>query len=109
MKKILFLATFLIAGSIGYAQTKDNSKIVEASCGQCNFGLKDKKGCDLAVRIEGKAYFVTGTSIDKHGDAHAKDGFCNVVRKAKVTGDVIDNNFVATSFVLLPVEKNKQK
>gem|GEM_PF-5809930 len=67
----------------------------------------------------GKAYFVTGTSIDKHGDAHAKDGFCNVVRKAKVTGDVVDNNFVATSFVLLPVvatsfvllpvEKNKQK
>ena len=37
MKKILFLATFLIAGTIGYAQTKDNSKIVEASCGQCNF------------------------------------------------------------------------
>jgi hypothetical protein len=33
------------------------------------------KACDLAVRIDGKAYFVDGTSIDSHGDAHAADGF----------------------------------
>jgi hypothetical protein len=31
--------------------------------------------CDLAVRIDGKPYFVDGTSIDSHGDAHAEDGF----------------------------------
>jgi hypothetical protein len=31
--------------------------------------------CDLAVRIDGKTYFVDGTSIDSHGDAHAEDGF----------------------------------
>jgi hypothetical protein len=36
-------------------------------------------GCDLAVRIDGKSYFVDGTSIDSHGDAHAKDGFCDAV------------------------------
>ena len=30
-------------------------QIVEASCGQCNFGLTDQEGCDLAVKINGKA------------------------------------------------------
>jgi hypothetical protein len=32
-------------------------------------------GCELAVRIDGKPYFVDGTSLDSHGDAHANDGF----------------------------------
>jgi hypothetical protein len=56
-------------------QDKRNSKtmIVEASCGQCQFGMKGY-ACDLAVRIDGKPYFVDGTSID-YGDAHAEDGF----------------------------------
>ncbi|AYA38748.1 hypothetical protein D3Y59_01580 [Hymenobacter oligotrophus] len=75
--------------------------MVEASCGQCRLGLPGK-GCDLAVRIEGKAYFVDGTSIDSHGDAHAKDGFCNSIRRAEVSGKVVKNRFVATSFQLLP-------
>lgn len=73
----------------------------EASCGQCRFGLPGK-GCDLAVRLEGKAYFVDGTTIDSHGDAHAADGFCNAVRKAEVQGEVVDNRFRATYFRLLP-------
>ena len=80
-------------------------KTVEASCGQCNFGLKEK-GCSLAVRIEDKAYFVEGTSIDEHGDAHAEDGFCETIRKAEVQGDVINNKFKVTYFKLLPVKKN---
>jgi len=79
--------------------------IVEASCGQCNFGLTDKKGCDLAVKIDGKAYWVTGTDISKHGDAHASDGFCATVRKAEVTGAIVDGKFAATSFNLLTIEK----
>jgi hypothetical protein len=49
---------------------------VEAACGECRFGLPGS-GCDLAVRIDGVAYFVDGTGIDDHGDAHAQDGFCN--------------------------------
>ncbi len=71
---------------------------VEASCGQCNFGLTEPKGCDLAVRIEGDAYFVDGSHIDDHGDAHARRGMCNVIRKAQVTGEVVDNRFVAKTF-----------
>ena len=79
MKTIIIL--FSISFSVVTAQTpKLNSKsgrfqVVEAACGQCQFKMKGKS-CDLAVRIDGKSYFVDGTKIDDHGDAHAKDGFC---------------------------------
>ena len=107
MKQVITLiAAFLFINSSN-AQTADSTQIVEASCGQCQFGMKDKKGCDLAVRINGVPYFVTGTSIDKYGDAHAEDGFCNAIRKAKVSGKVEGKNFVASSFTLLPEEKAK--
>ncbi|RYY50835.1 MAG: hypothetical protein EOO06_02685 [Chitinophagaceae bacterium] len=108
MKKIIGIVVLLFSLKAAHAQTSDTTRVVEASCGQCKFGLKDKKGCDLAVRIEGVPYFVTGTSIDKHGDAHAADGFCNAIRKAKVSGKIDGRNFVATSFVLLPEGKSKQ-
>ena len=75
-------------------------EVVEASCGQCNFDLEGG-GCDLAVRIDGKAYFVDGFGIDDFGDAHADDGFCAVVRHARVTGHVEDGRFVAQAFELL--------
>lgn len=111
MKQIIVLAAFIFFANISNAQTAkattDSLQIVEASCGQCKFGMKGKNGCDLAVRINGVPYFVEGTSIDKHGDAHAKDGFCEAIRKAKVSGTIIDNRFVATSFALLPEEKAK--
>lgn len=95
-----------------FIQAQDKKKIekqtVEASCGQCNFGIKGG-GCDLAVRIDGKAYPVDGTKIDQHGDAHAKDGFCSVVRKAVVSGEIVDNRFKASEFKLLPPEEKKKK
>lgn len=75
--------------------------LVDAGCGQCRLGLPGK-GCDLAVRVEGRAYFVAGTGIDAHGDAHARDGFCNAVRKAKVQGKVVDNRFQVSYFQLVP-------
>lgn len=75
--------------------------VVEAACGQCQFGLPGQ-GCDLAIRTEGKTYYVNGIEIDDHGDAHADDGFCNAVRRARVQGSVENGRFVATSFALLP-------
>jgi hypothetical protein len=75
--------------------------VVEAACGECQFELEGD-GCDLAVRIDGQGYFVQGTSIDEHGDAHADDGFCNAIREARVTGHVEGQAFVADSFELLP-------
>lgn len=81
-------------------------QIVEASCGQCKFGLKGKS-CDLAVRINGKAYFVDGTKIDDHGDAHASDGFCEAIRKAEVQGEIVNNRFKATYFKLIKAKKQR--
>lgn len=79
--------------------------LVDAACGQCQLGLKGKKGCDLAIRHEGKSYFVDGFKMDDLGDAHAADGLCSIVRKAKVSGQTSDGRFAATTFELLPVEK----
>lgn len=106
MKNIL-LAAFLFIGIAVNAQDKkkfDKPTIVEASCGECQFGMKGES-CDLAVRIDGKSYFVDGTKIDQHGDAHAKDGFCNAIRKASVTGEIKGNRFKATSFTLIDEKK----
>lgn len=79
---------------------------LEASCGQCQFEMEGS-GCDLAVRIDGKSYYVDGAKMDDHGDAHGDDGMCNCIRQAKVSGEVKDGRFVATSFELLPAEKTK--
>ncbi len=79
----------------------DSGRVVEASCGQCQFELPGE-GCSLAVRIDGVAYFVDGSDIDSHGDAHSAHGLCNAIRSATVEGDVEDGRFVARSFVLRP-------
>lgn len=86
------------------ADSTKKIQMVEAACGECKFGLKGKS-CDLAVRINDVAYFVDGTNIDDHGDAHDKEGFCNAIRKAELQGDIIDNRFKSTYFKLIPTKK----
>lgn len=114
MKTFLFSICLFISGTSLFAQEKKQStpdktkpvQTVEAACGQCKLGLPGKT-CDLAVRINGKAYFVDGVHIDSLGDAHAKDGFCNAIRKAQVQGEVVKDRFKASYFILIP-EKEKQ-
>ena len=77
------------------------NRLVEAGCGQCQFRMTEKSGCDLAVKIDGKSYFVDGTTIHDHGDAHADDGFCRAIRQAEVKGEIIDGRFKAESFTLV--------
>jgi hypothetical protein len=118
MKHIFLFLLFSCAVLGASAQDKDdktpqpdkNKKVllVDASCGQCKFKLEGTD-CDLAVRIDGKAYFVDGTKIDDHGDAHANDGFCNAIRKAKVQGEVVNGRFKATYFQLLPEPAAKKE
>lgn len=100
---ILLLFTVLLSNAQDKKETL-KPQIVEVSCGECQFGMKGKS-CDLAVRIDGKSYFVDGTKIDDHGDSHAKDGFCETIRKAEVTGEIVNNRFKVTTFTLLPEKK----
>jgi hypothetical protein len=106
MKKIIFLTVASFLTVAAFCQTKN--QVVEAACGQCQFGLPGKS-CDLAIRINGKAYFVDGSKIDSHGDAHAKDGFCNAIRKAEVSGELVKGRFKATHFELMPEKGNANK
>lgn len=99
MKGYLLLLLFFLALNSCKNQEITN-KIVEASCGQCQFAMQGK-GCDLAVRIDNQPYYVKGTTIDDHGDAHAEDGFCEAIRKAKVSGNVVNGTFEATTFELI--------
>ena len=76
---------------------------VLASCGMCNFGMDSKAGCSLAIKIGKSTYQVKGTTIDDHGDSHAKEGFCNAVSVASVVGNIKENLFFVESF---QIQKN---
>ena len=106
--KLIVLFTFMLSYTSLFSQTAKTRTIVplkkvyivEASCGQCQFKMASK-GCTLAVRMDGKSFFVDKAKIDDFGDAHSKMGFCNAIRKAKVQGDIVDGKFVATYFELI--------
>ena len=107
---LLFIGSAFGQKSDPKVSTPDPNKkiqVVETACGECQFKLAGN-GCDLAVRIDDKAYFVDGTDIDSHGDAHAKDGFCNAVRKAEVQGEIANNRFKVTYFKLLKDPAKKE-
>jgi Family of unknown function (DUF6370) len=111
---LLLISTYALTANAQTTSTPTNTQassdtfqIAEAACGQCKFGIKGDD-CNLAVRLNGQAYFVDGSKIDDHGDAHADDGFCNKIRKATVSGSIVNNRFLATSFKLLPEEKPTQ-
>lgn len=116
MKALFILLFFSFAIAPAFSQNAKDSmsipnpnkkmQVVEVACGECRLGLPGKS-CDLAVRIKGKAYFVDGTSIDEHGDAHAKEGFCNAIGKAEVQGEIVNDRFKVTYFKLLPAKKKK--
>ena len=106
---ILFCSQCVVAQHVAAIDKPDTTKkiqIVEASCGECQFKMEGK-GCELAVRIKGKSYFVDGTSIDDHGDAHGKEGFCEAIRKAAVQGEIVNNRFKATYFKLITPVKER--
>jgi len=107
MKKIVTLLLIITSLSISAQEEIEVKKqIVQASCGQCKFKMTGQ-GCDLAVRIEGKSYWVDGTTIDDHGDAHAEDGFCSAIRKAEIEGTIVDNKFKIKTFTLFPLKEER--
>jgi hypothetical protein len=97
MKKIALILVLVFS----IACTNAEKQTVELSCGQCQFGLTSQDGCDLAVRIDDKAYFVDGADIDDFGDAHdINTGFCEVIRTAEVSGAIVNNRFEAQTIEL---------
>ena len=98
MKNVFFICVLFIF----FACKNEQKQTVELSCGQCQFDLDSQKGCDLAVRIDGKSYFVDGANIDDFGDAHDKEtGFCEAIRKAEVVGELEGDRFKVKSIKLL--------
>ena len=86
------------------ADTSKAIQVVEVSCGKCKLGLAGNT-CDMAVRIDGKAYYADGADIDAFGDAHAHDGMCNAIRKAEVQGGLVGNRFKISYIKLLSAPK----
>ncbi|MEH3114115.1 DUF6370 family protein [Pedobacter terrae] len=113
MKKLIFTLLLGVFSVVVNAQTSPqknatakviNKQVVDIACGECQFKMKGKD-CELAVKIDGKPYFIDGKGIDDFGDAHGEHGFCNAVSKAEVTGEIVNNRFKAKEIKLLPVRK----
>ena len=110
MKKLLLGLLLLTIFSTVNAQDSAKKKLVfnpknstyevEATCGTCMFKMEGK-GCLLAIKFKGKNYFVDGTDLDDHGDAHDSEGFCNAIKKAKVQGSIVKDRFLVTYFELI--------
>ena len=64
------------------------------SCGMCNF-MNGDNDCALAIKVGSKVFSVKGVGIDDHGDSHAIDGYCNVIKKVYVEGRVRGKSFTA--------------
>lgn len=79
------------------AQPKEtaSSQILVAGCGGCIFDMKGVDSCALAVKVEGKAYLVTGAQVNAHAS-----GLCSEGKQAVVEGKVKGDRFVATRFEL---------
>ncbi|MBI89882.1 MAG: hypothetical protein CMG60_07330 [Candidatus Marinimicrobia bacterium] len=60
------------------------------SCGMCNFMSQDND-CSLAIKVGKNVISVVDIGIDEHGDSHANDGYCNVIKKVYIEG-VINYN-----------------
>lgn len=97
MKNLLGLFLVLFSVVI-FAQKKLEKQVVEAGCGMCIYNMKSDKGCAIAVKIDGKPYYVEGVNKKSLGDPHADNGYCNVTKKALVTGELKNNKFYAKEF-----------
>ena len=104
MKKLLALLIFIPLVSFGQNTLKEKTEInlvkAEAACGICMLNMQGEE-CELAVKIKDSKYYVIGTGIDDHGNAHSKKGFCNAIRKAEIQGKVINNKYHITYFELV--------
>ncbi len=66
---------------------------VEAACASCIYEMEGVEDCELAVKIDGKPYLVSGVDVDAH-----ESGLCDAAKSAAISGEIDGDRFVATSF-----------
>ena len=79
--------------------------LVIASCGNCNFESRKSRSCNLYIKVDDQIFPVKGTTINDHGDMHAKEGFCRVTRIAYVSGKIKKGIFYSDTFELIESPK----
>ena len=89
---------FLLLFSVSIFAQKIQNQTVEAACAMCQFKVKTEKGCAMAVKIDSKVYLVEGVDKKEFGEMHSDNGYCKVMKKALVSGQIKKGKFVATSF-----------
>lgn len=96
--KNLILMFLLVFSATLFGQTKIENKVVETGCGMCMFKVKSAKGCAVFVKIDNQFYAVEGLDKKVVGTGHEDDGYCKVIKKARVSGEIKKGKFYATSF-----------
>ena len=92
--KLLFIGLLIFSSCATTKRNKDIEGIYEVACGKCIYDMTGD-GCDLAVLINGKYYYVEGSGISDHGNEHAEDGLCKTSRKAEIKGRIKYGVFIA--------------
>jgi len=84
-------AVFTRATAAKTAMINVSSRTAEIGCANCVFHEKGAKGCELAVKVDGKAYLVKGATVKGHE-------WCEKTMNATVAGAIEGDRFIATSF-----------
>jgi len=85
------------ASEVRAAGAVATTQLLEAGCAGCVFGMEGAKGCELAVKLDGKPYRVSGIEMPGH-----ESGLCEHAVPADIAGKLEGDVFVATSFTLKP-------
>ncbi len=78
------------------------ARTAEAGCAMCIYEMEGAESCALAVKVDGRPYYVTGSTIFDHGDPHAADGLCKTGREAVIDGKIEGGRVVATKIEIKP-------
>ena len=81
------LSKDLITKKVGLVDELPKDNVINGnvlmSCGMCNFMTTDNE-CILSIKVGKNVYPTDNMNIDAHGDSHAIDGYCNVIKKVYV-------------------------
>ena len=89
------LALGLIACTGAASDLHVSTMTLEVGCASCIYEMEGVEDCELAARIDGKAYLVELEGFDAHGA-----GLCAGAKSAVVTGAIEGDRFHATSLEL---------